>query len=521
MIVLDDEFESLVDPSIRKQPTTPPAASAYESSQPLRDHAVAVPEEPQPNEPLLAGQSSQPLGPPPAYPGYQSTGYQSFPGPPPPPPPADEYDDREPAGTRFIKAFIVAVLIYALAGSIVGSIVSSSQPAKHRHQSWRSESWNNIFPADSAVKVSTCAEQTEWSFTPNVAPGDLYPHKAVLESTFELTLGVLDLFVNAGPGIQGNVTFVDDDTLRDSARVHVEARLDDSGWSALMDTSVCKRTLSSMSNGVFIASTASDYLLQSLHFNVIVSMPTNPFPRALNIPELSVAMASMNLDMKLSAPYEFGNVLFHSNNGNMHVDTIVADDISLNTLNSAVTGSYTARRQFCLRTTNAPVDVTVSVSDKDNGRPTEVILGTTNAPLRGQVNLHTGSPHMTGNYRVVATTTNARLYLDYTHIPVNAKLDAFMRTTEAPIYAKLDSAFEGSFQLKSTNYGRVGVQNSTTHNADAGSARRHRDIAWNTADVRGQRVTQGVAHWSPSLRPVETMGSLLCSTTNQDIMLWA
>ncbi|KZV67522.1 hypothetical protein PENSPDRAFT_49858 [Peniophora sp. CONT] len=134
MIVLDDEFDSLVDPSIRKQPTTPPAASAYESSQPLRDQAAAVPQEPQPNEPLLAGQSSQPLGPPPAYSGYQSTGYQSFPDPPPP---TDEYDDREPAGPRFIKAFIVAILIYALAGSIAGSIISSSsRPAGHRHQSW-------------------------------------------------------------------------------------------------------------------------------------------------------------------------------------------------------------------------------------------------------------------------------------------------------------------------------------------------------------------------------------------------
>ena len=142
MIVLDDE--SLVDPSIRKQPTTPPAQSAYESAQPLRDQAVALPQEPQPNEPLLAGQSSQPLGPPPAYPGYQSTGYQSFPEPPPPPP-AQDYDEREPAGRRFIKAFIIAVLIYALAGSIAGTIVNSSRPySRHGHQTWVSiPSWHS------------------------------------------------------------------------------------------------------------------------------------------------------------------------------------------------------------------------------------------------------------------------------------------------------------------------------------------------------------------------------------------
>ena len=67
-------------------------------------------------------------------------------------------------------------------------------------------------------------------------------------------------------------------------------------------------------------STASDYHLQALHFDVIVSMPTNPPPHALRIPELLVGMASMNLNMRFTAPYTFGSVVFRSNNGNIRVD---------------------------------------------------------------------------------------------------------------------------------------------------------------------------------------------------------
>ncbi|KZV67523.1 hypothetical protein PENSPDRAFT_654005 [Peniophora sp. CONT] len=229
-------------------------------------------------------------------------------------------------------------------------------------------------------------------------------------------------------------------------------------------------------------------------------------------------MASMNLDMKLSAQYEFSNVAFRTNNGDIHVDRIVADDIALIFLNAAVSGLYTAR-QFGLRTTNAPVDVIVTAADKESGRPTEITMGTTNAPLRGQVVLQSGTRYMTGNYRVVATTTNAPLDMNYTHIPVNAKLAAVMTTTEAPIYARVNSAFEGSFQLITTNAGGTTVQNRSTHNIDEGSGR-HREVAWNSADVRGQRVTQGIANWSPTLRPIEMMGSIVCTTTNQDIAFW-
>ncbi|VDC02814.1 unnamed protein product [Peniophora sp. CBMAI 1063] len=518
MIVLDDE--SLVDPSIRKEPTTPPATSAYESAQPLRDQAAAGPQEPQPDEPLLSGQSSQPLGPPPAYPGYQSTGYQSFPEPPPPPP-AHEYDEREPAGPRFIKAFIVAILIYALAGSIAGSIVSSSYPApRHGHQPWRVETWEDLFPADSAVKSAMCADSTSWILAPDYVPGDRFPHAAKLATSFELSLGSLDVFMMTGPGIQGNVTFNDDDTLRDTARVTVAARMDDAGWSALERTSVCKRSLNSMSNGVYILSDASDSLLQSLYLDVVVSMPTNPRPRALNIPELMVGMASMNLNMKFSAPYVFGSVAIRANHGNIHIDALVADDITLKTLNSAITGHYTAKRMFNLRATNEPVDIHVALSGgKPDGHPAEIVLGNMNAPVNAGISLHSETDDRTGNYRVVATTTKAPLNLEYRRVPVNAKLDAYMRTTEAPIHARLDSAFEGSFQLMNINAGDVVIDNSTIHNGDAGS-RRHREVEWRTAGLRGRdRVTQGVAHWSPSLRPVDTMGSIACATTNHEIEL--
>ena len=119
----------------------------------------------------------------------------------------------------------------------------------------------------------------------------------------------------------------------------------------------------------------------------------------------------------------------------------------------------------------------------------------------------------------MATTTNAPLDLDYTHIPVHSKLDAYMRTTEAPIRARLDSAFEGSFQLTTTNVGDAVVHNSTMHHSGTGSGRQ-RELAWNSAGVHGRsRVAQGVANWAPSLRPVELMGSILCSTTNRDIEL--
>ena len=53
--------------------------------------------------------------------------------------------------------------------------------------------------------------------------------------------------------------------------------------------------------------------------------------------------------------------------------------IILKTLNSAVRGRFTARRQFAVKTTNAPVDLVVTAMDKGDGRPTEIVMSTTNA----------------------------------------------------------------------------------------------------------------------------------------------
>lgn len=203
----------------------------------------------------------------------------------------------------------------------------------------RNEAWDDLFASDPDIVLRgpICSNQSQWSFKPDVVPGDQFPHAAHLDYAFDLSLGSPDLFLIGGGGIQGNITFRDDSTLSHTARVVVQARLDDAGWNALMDTVICKRTLRSMSNGIHLSvrsilsqelystdksieqSKASDHLLQSIYFDIVVSMPSNPSPSVLQVPELSIMMPSMNLDMILSAPYVFGTVAFRSNYGNIHI----------------------------------------------------------------------------------------------------------------------------------------------------------------------------------------------------------
>lgn len=58
---------------------------------------------------------------------------------------------------------------------------------------------------------------------------------------------------------------------------------------------------------------------------------------------------------------------------------MVADEISLKTLNTAINGSFQTTRQLGVRNTNAPVDVRVVAIGSTSGRPVEIVLGTSNA----------------------------------------------------------------------------------------------------------------------------------------------
>ncbi|OSX61721.1 hypothetical protein POSPLADRAFT_1047004 [Postia placenta MAD-698-R-SB12] len=409
--------------------------------------------------------------PPPAYPGPSS--YQNAlplqSSQPLLSPQADdfEYEPVEPAGRRFLKAFALAALTYCVLGLFTQGTVAIAQRG-NRRGGWirvnpRIQVDRDMYgwPLVSDGKIVQCvAGRSNWD---NDYAG-VRPSKS-----FELPLSsdVLYLF-SRGRLSQGNVHIVHDADWRNPSSVKVDVSLHHASTEILDRISVCQleRQEGHSGVGIFTPLRWPFWSDSAFRFNVTVHIPMTDAalgPTLVSALETSLPHFYQHVG-DLNGDVIFDSLSLRSTNAPIHVEPGESDPVHSPTTNDAIEGNFYTSDGLTLMTTNAPIKADVVLYHDAKGNSTAVTIKTTNDPITANVHLISKAPALTGgNYSVAAQTTNGPLRLSFPESALDAQLDVRARTTNAMADVRMHRAFEGTFELRTTN-GHIEVpfdQNAT------------------------------------------------------------
>ncbi|KZT03914.1 uncharacterized protein LAESUDRAFT_728604 [Laetiporus sulphureus 93-53] len=398
--------------------------------------------------------------PPPAYPGPQSdwaravASYGIHAGPRSLLLPLREETKKgEPAERRFIKAFLVAFSIWAVL-AFLASITVDSAFRKSRHPRWRSipeeEDDRLGWPLASDGRIIRCVSgYPEWSQHGLPDP----------TTSFELPLSLDALYLfSRGTLSRGTVHFVQDSQWppRDSARVEVS--LLHSTTADLEVASVCLMEREEGQRGIALLTPMKWRTSPSarFRFEVTVLMPATSTEYPLNVSafETDLPMFSHYVD-ELPSELLFRTLSLRSKDARIHVQSVHAERAELRTTNGAIEGEFHTSDTLTLTTSNAHIRADVYLYHDDlNESSTKVNMHTSNAAIISSVNLISTSPShpsIGGSFEVSSETSNGPLSLTFPFSASSSRLDAIARTSNAHISATVNPAYEGSFEVRTSN----------------------------------------------------------------------
>jgi len=246
---------------------------------------------------------------------------------------------------------------------------------------------------------------------------------------------------------------------------------------------------------------------------VTVRLPMSPNIHPVQIAafETSLPMFSQYLG-DVEHEISFGSLRLESRNAGITVKSVYADNCETRTTNGAIQGNFYTSNSLILSTTNGHILANVSMfHDAFKPTNTSAILSTTNGALKSNISLISPAPsHVGGMFDVVGVTTNAPLALNFTNSSVDAFLAVDARTTNAPANLSMNPAYEGAFQLYTTN-ANVAVPFDPDARDPAGRGRRRK-----MSMSRMNKYVEGVVSWGPG---GELKGSASLRSTNEPVLL--
>jgi hypothetical protein len=147
--------------------------------------------------------------------------------------------------------------------------------------------------------------------------------------------------------------------------------------------------------------------------------------------------------------------------------SVTVEDGSIRSSNGAIKGHFNSGSSLKLITSNAPIQASVSLLNKENGTVSELKMITSNgyitcilfpfhhltscfSKIDANVDLVTHSGHG-GIFDVETHTSNGHVTLEYTDMPINSILRSEARSSNAAMSVKLYNTFEGSFDVMTSN----------------------------------------------------------------------
>ncbi|KAK7042460.1 ankyrin repeat family protein [Favolaschia claudopus] len=147
---------------------------------------------------------------------------------------------------------------------------------------------------------------------------------------------------------------------------------------------------------------------------------------------------------------EFDNLFLFSQNEPITAKSVFARNATVQTSNGVISGSFEASDALSLVTSNAPIDATVKLYNRNVFKTTELMIQTRNAQLQSDISLTTSSASGEGGkFDIEATTSDGPLFVTFPDSPTHSILTFNGQTSNSPANVWLNNAFEGEFALSS------------------------------------------------------------------------
>jgi len=210
----------------------------------------------------------------------------------------------------------------------------------------------------------------------------------------------------------------------------------------------------------------------------------------------------------------FRSFILKGSNGHIDVESVQADEAIISTSNAGIQGIFNASTSLSLQTTNGRVDADIGLSSVNQSEP-KLSLTTSNAPVTSRISLISDAG-LGGSFQALATTSNARLDIDFPAAPPYSLLKFISMTSNAQAVVSLNAAYEGSFLLQTSSSKPRINQDRTVTDPSGKNRKRSLDVK----QIR-QGPVSGEVYWEDATEQdgPKVAGSVSVRTSNAHIDL--
>ncbi|KAK7438182.1 hypothetical protein VKT23_018114 [Stygiomarasmius scandens] len=431
-------------------------------------------------------------------------------------------EDRSRRRRRFLKGFGAGVLLFFALKMFAGSVSSyagfyTRGGCNDHHQLIQEPDWlgeydehsvgePGEFPIPPDMTVDHC---TNWpDEEPSYLDGDDKPnhdhddHYHSVWNTFELPISSKSLFLlSRGPFSFGAVDIGQSDQPGDSVLVNVTTHYRHP--HLLEHAQVCQLNRHEGEVGVGVFSTRPPRRGPHRHrhipvwFGINVTLPKGTEESPLELKTFATSMGifpqtigdltktvrfenlflksavsgisaktvwAKNMVAKTSAaPIQgiFGassSLKLVTSNSGIHALGISLGESTIKSANGPIIGTYTASTRLDLITANAPIDVNVTLFNKDEDTPTEVKMETAHGRVNGNLTLYKihsdkeedSASNPGGSFKISASNAVGPISLLTSRAPVNSTINLKAKTALGPVQVQMHPTFEGRFSVQTT-----------------------------------------------------------------------
>ncbi|KAH9927774.1 uncharacterized protein B0H18DRAFT_1118303 [Fomitopsis serialis] len=387
--------------------------------------------------------------------------------------PEGHLEKGEPAGRRFLKAFVVAILICALFGFMQGIPGYTKRPSK-------------LLPKDG--KVLECRKgRSRWNENSGSLPSMSFEMPMPSEAFYlfargAYTLGHVDVVHNT------------DWTLTDTVKVDIQVvtahaefyrKSASAGWNGRKASEGSRYWYARF---VLCISQGNSALEVEGPATTFYRLRASIYPAFETVlPRFTQSIEDMHDDV------EFGFLGLASTDGKIYAHSAYANVAHLLASKGSIEGDFVANHlEVVASGTPIQANITILADDTNNGT---LYLKSSNAEINSTVALLSAHPSFgegtsgEAMFDVVTRTTNAAVEVNVVVLPVDADVRVAAKTTNNRATLRLPHTFEGNFQLRSTNSCQTSPFRPPRATRAAGDARGgYQRRGWEELDI-GANVT--------------------------------
>jgi len=341
-------------------------------------------------------------------------------------------------------------------------------------------------PLPPDVDIGDCANMTQDS----VMASNLLRGRFSSSAEFKLPLSSEKLFLMSRGTAAGSVNFVQSDKDGKDVKIHVVATYRHE--SALDYIMVCEISKGKDQRGVGVFAPRWSGRRVGVNFDITVHLPSGSGKSPLKIKNFETNLPLFAHDVgDLADTVHFDALSFESSLMRISVGSLSATEVRLATSSAKIEGTFNTSSSLDLSTANAPINVTVGLSNGKGTEATRLTMRTTNAAIGAKMSLVSGEK-TGGEFIISGTTAVGPVDMIVTEAPVGSSISLKARTALAPATVKMHPAYEGEFIL-STSLRGVSLSVDEKVEDPAGKERKR------SVDIRrvgSSRVTGSVS-WSP------------------------